>query len=423
MTSLNTHPLPSSQWIGRETLENAPTSPFHELIVKFVARLDLDALCNIASTLRSGVDCQVSEQFTFGSENVVREIVFKDGIVWIARLYFRDVPPDMVKSEAITMQYVKKHTTVPVPDVFAYSTSCDNVVGSPYIFMEAIRGRCHSLELSDVLLDVPEHKKRFVFQQLADYFLQLNTLRFPSLGSLNLDPSGNLFLNDIFRVHDSFPCSKEPAQYYRFSALARLRRFRGKQSLFFASWLELLLAKQMGKSKTPDYPLAHPDLRAQNILFDDDFSITGILDWSYAHTVPTELFCTVPGGWFLSPESFLKNMPLEWRGKAEQRNAIQKSHRQEFLIALRELEESRGTEPKISPLFDDIQTRQALMFNEYYEGRISELYELAFGKTAQDEDVQELRKWLFEQDLDTLIDKEEKEAFLLCEDHLSKAKV
>jgi len=61
----------------------------------------------------------------------------------------------------------------------------------------------------------------------------------------------------------------------------------------------------MGKSTTVDYPLAHPDFHAGNILFDDDFTIVGILHWSYAHTVPTELFCLVPGGWFLRPDSFL----------------------------------------------------------------------------------------------------------------------
>ena len=38
------------------------------------------------------------------------------------------------------------------------------------------------------------------------------------------------------------------------------------------------------------YPLKHMDLQFNNILFDDDFNITGILDWTAAQTVPCESF-------------------------------------------------------------------------------------------------------------------------------------
>ena len=424
MTSFNGSPLPSSQWNGRETLINEPNNSFHKLIVEFLARVDFDALCDLASTLRSGVECHVSEQFTFGSENVIREVVFKDGMVWIARLCIRNVQPAVVRSEAVTMQYVKKHTTLPVPLVFGYNDSCDNAVGNPYIFMEAMHGRCHSVEHGGLMLDIPQDKKRFVCQQLADYFLQLNSLRFPALGALDMDPEGNLFLTDIMRVHDNFPRSKEAPQYYRFIALAHLRRFLDKsESLFFASWLELSLAKQMGKSTMVDYPLAHPDFTARNILFDDNFRIIGIVDWSYAHTVPTELFCTVPAGGFLGPDRSLDDIPPEWKGKIEARIAIQKSFREEFLIALRELEISSETKTKLGPLFEDIRTTQALMFNDYYGSWISELYELAFRKPARGEDVRTLREWLLQQDLDLLLDKEEKEAYSLREESVSRAQV
>jgi hypothetical protein len=38
------------------------------------------------------------------------------------------------------------------------------------------------------------------------------------------------------------------------------------------------------------FPLHHPDLHLANILFDDKFNITGIIDWSYTMSVPFEAF-------------------------------------------------------------------------------------------------------------------------------------
>ena len=422
MHSLDAQPLPSSLWQGRETLAQEPDLKIHKQILEFLARINLVSLCRIASTLRSGIESHISERFIFGTENVIREIVFEDGVVWIARCYFRPVHRGMVRSEVATMRHVKKHTTIPVPEVFAYSSSCDNAVGSPYILMETIRGRRHINE-DLVILDIPDEKKRFVCEQLADYFLQLNSLRFPSIGSLDTDEEGNLFISDVFRIHETFPRPTGPTQYYRFAALARLRLFRHVPSLAFNSWLRLSLAKRMGKSTTVDYPLAHPDFHAGNILFDDDFTIVGILDWSYAHTVPTELFCVVPGGWFLRPDSFLDDVPPAFRAGRERFHELQKSLRQEFLSALQELEKSRGTEPRLSLMFKDIKTKQALMFNEYYESKNSEVYELAFGKPARVEDLKELREWFFEQDLDMLLDQEEGQAYSLSDDGLSTTKV
>ena len=402
--------LPSLTWNGQERLSNSQNTPYRKLILEFLERIDLNILCQLASNLHGGVDCQVSEQFTFGSENVIREIVFKDGNIWIARLYFRAVEAGMVRSEAITMKYVKEHTTLPVPDVFGYNASCDNALGSPYIFMEAIHGRHHALKSFGPVLDIPQDKRAMVCRQLADYLSQLNSLRFPALGALDIDEHGAICLTDVFRVHDKFPRCKEPTQYYRHIALSSLQRFGRFQSLCFAAWLQLLLAKQMGKSATSDYPLAHPDFTAQNILFDDEYNIVGILDWSYAHTVPTELFCAIPGGWFLRPDSFLDDIPPEWRDKIEERHRIQKSLRQEILAALREVEQATGTELKLSQLFDDVKTKRALMFNEYYEAQISELYEWVFGKIYSNADIQSLREWFFQQDLDILVENEKKEA-------------
>jgi aminoglycoside phosphotransferase (APT) family kinase protein len=43
------------------------------------------------------------------------------------------------------------------------------------------------------------------------------------------------------------------------------------------------------------FPLFHPDLHYNNIPVDDQYNITGIIDWSGVMTVPQEVFAAVPG--------------------------------------------------------------------------------------------------------------------------------
>jgi hypothetical protein len=38
------------------------------------------------------------------------------------------------------------------------------------------------------------------------------------------------------------------------------------------------------------YPMKYMEFHFSNILFDDDFNITGILNWTAAQTVPCESF-------------------------------------------------------------------------------------------------------------------------------------
>lgn len=42
------------------------------------------------------------------------------------------------------------------------------------------------------------------------------------------------------------------------------------------------------------FPLRHMDMHYKNIFVDDQYNITGIIDWTHAQTVPMELFAVVP---------------------------------------------------------------------------------------------------------------------------------
>jgi hypothetical protein len=42
------------------------------------------------------------------------------------------------------------------------------------------------------------------------------------------------------------------------------------------------------------FPLCHPDLHHGDLLFDDDYNLTGVIDWSQAQTVPLERLAVSP---------------------------------------------------------------------------------------------------------------------------------
>jgi hypothetical protein len=76
--------LGSASWIGAEAYE--PEGEFHERATRFLAAVNWVVLASISSGLRNGIHCKVGDLFSIGHFNMVRRIVFADGISWVARV-------------------------------------------------------------------------------------------------------------------------------------------------------------------------------------------------------------------------------------------------------------------------------------------------------------------------------------------------
>lgn len=123
------------------------------------------------------------------------------------------------------------------------------------------------------------------------------------------------------------------------------------------------LAKFVSCRKT--FAIGHPDFHARNILLDDDWNVTRILDWSGVKMVPVELFCNVPGGWYIISSSEQKERLL----------------RTAFLRELQKLEaeedfDSSTSEP-LSEIFESAEALQSGVFSGYYVVYENELFALA----------------------------------------------
>lgn len=92
------------------------------------ADFDLDALCRQASTLRQGVACTCDphQRPASGGFNWAIFVSFEDDLRWVFRSpHSRTFMPiemgmKLLASEAATLQYLKLHSDIPVPEVYHY---------------------------------------------------------------------------------------------------------------------------------------------------------------------------------------------------------------------------------------------------------------------------------------------------------------
>ena len=249
--------------------------------------LDFEWLERRAGSLK-GKNCTArTDIFSSGQDHVVFELSFPDSTFWVARIskpWSLKGPAEML-SEIQTVKYVSKHTTIPVPRVFEYDVN-PNPLGAPYMLMEEIQGHfVHSLPR------IPQQHIRHVYSQIADIVLQLSQLRFPLIGLLHEDQIQGCVFGGYERV-DAFHTATD---FYTFRAVHFANQCSDPDWLALA-WLYI---QAIPLITTPEldrgpFPLRHPDLNNANILYDDDYNIVGVLDWTAAQAAPWQSFAVPP---------------------------------------------------------------------------------------------------------------------------------
>ncbi|KAJ5565915.1 hypothetical protein N7535_007553 [Penicillium sp. DV-2018c] len=246
-------------------------------ITTLIAKIDISALTQRASSLRNGLACSVAQGLQYdralrssvmGGMNYHIEILFEGGISWLARIrrFNATSPPPELRdyilgSEVSTLQFLSK-TKVPVPTVFDFNPDESNPVGVGYILMEKLPGK--SLRWS---LTTPKQRQK-VTGQLADIYIELKGFPFSAFTSseeyfnahirliLDLITRQESYVNrpvDAFLIH-RFPLETVP--------------------------------KIFSKNHLDDgmFYLKHADEKGDHILVDNEFNITGIIDWEWAQT-------------------------------------------------------------------------------------------------------------------------------------------
>jgi len=234
--------------------------------------------------------------FAVGREHVVFEIISLTSVA-IVRIrkpplsklsesqFQREHSAQDMCDEITTLKYVSEHTTIPVPRIYDYDAGSDNSLGAPYMLMEEMPGHLvHHLR-------IPQSKVQHVYAQISDIVLQLSKLRFPRIG---LSSQQECVLEDYHRLN-AFESSKE---FY----LARAERFYAQRmqqcdvNWKALAWLYLQAIPLICNPSIDNgpFPLRHPDLNNLNILFNDEYNVVGVIDWTLTQAVPWQTFVVPP---------------------------------------------------------------------------------------------------------------------------------
>ena len=329
-------------------------------IQQLLLTADFPLLCSIAVKLRSSsaeevqengqtLTCSIdSTKFASGYHHVVVELKFSDSKYWVARIRLPTNPihnkhvEDSILNEITTINLVSSRTSIPVPKVYGFDVSITNPFGFRYILMEALSGHTPDESLHEA---VPQEKWDQVVEQFADYYFQLSKLRFDYIGSLSSGPNTTDELSIVPSDHGGpFSTSLEYFYSTRKSETRAIKAAHSNDEQWStAAWiLEQALPQMLVEEHVHGpFPLCHIDLHHGNILIDDDYHITGIIDWSNAQTVPLEIFT-------ITPEFAM------FPGVSDERSACSIAFRDKFAFALRTKELAARKTPDGPPPIADM---------------------------------------------------------------------
>lgn len=236
---------------------------------------------------------------------------------------------DIMRCEALLMQYMAKHTHIPVPKMISFEENVECELGAPYILMRKSPGRAafhvwfDEGDYEGQNADCPTAqtmKKRETFpKSLARHMAKLQDLQFDKIGTLDIEDfdeppvithswyredgawkkraavtstqafffagleeawPANPTIEDLLDKDDHSPEAIKEAEQDMY-------RYRGMRKVF-----DMIITSPpfTSKAHTTDergsFVIRHPDLDLQNILVDEEGNVTAILDWHEAVTAP-----------------------------------------------------------------------------------------------------------------------------------------
>ncbi|KDB22282.1 hypothetical protein H109_05808 [Trichophyton interdigitale MR816] len=149
-------------------------------------RFNINELCNLVTSVVSKSDSTVSKVTKIekmeGGFHKALLMSLENGTEVVAKIPCPNAGLPMLStaSEAAVLEFVRTHTTVPVPKVLAWSSNAKNPVGAEYIILEKAKG----VQLTEVWGRLPESGRLDIIKGLVMIEKQLLSLQFPAYGNL-----------------------------------------------------------------------------------------------------------------------------------------------------------------------------------------------------------------------------------------------
>ncbi|RJE24176.1 hypothetical protein PHISCL_03495 [Aspergillus sclerotialis] len=308
-----------------------------------------------------------------GASNKALVLTMDNGSELVAKIPCLNAGPKFwtTASEVATLMFLKKCTSIPVPDVYSWSSEAENryAVGAEYILMSKADG----VSLDEKWVDMTRAEKHKVIDRVIEIERELSNLIFPAYGNLYLrvdvparwnsyplsskmDPEGlfcvgpsysSIWLNEKlsgmkadegpWKTFESFAANYPQREKARVAKSpdkiqSQLNTFHENQSVEelnsfierITSTLPILCAH--GPVKETSIPvLWHMDLNLNNIFVDSEnpTKITSIIDWQSARIRP--LFMQAhfprfvePRGWKFLPFPAMPALPDDFDSLSEE---------------------------------------------------------------------------------------------------------
>ncbi|EGD94286.1 serine/threonine protein kinase [Trichophyton tonsurans CBS 112818] len=151
-------------------------------------QFNLDALCDSAATSRGQPSPVRAVEKIEGGFSKALLMKREDGTEVVAKIPCRNSGPAVytTETEVGILKYVKQHTSVPVPEVYAWSSDPTNPVGAEYIIMEKAAG----ILLFKIWGEISLSDKLELVKRLTAFERELCSLQLPAYGSLYLRSFG-----------------------------------------------------------------------------------------------------------------------------------------------------------------------------------------------------------------------------------------
>ncbi|KAL6712090.1 hypothetical protein ACN47E_003133 [Coniothyrium glycines] len=258
---------------------------------------------------------------------------------------------EKVRNEVQFLEFLGEKTTIPVPRVVSWGLAEDSPQHlGPFMIMDYIDGislatilkQPTETEQDEVVLatHVDDSKLDYIYEQLADYMLQLSQLEFPAIGAVSKAPSSHEWIvserpltynmNELVTVVSNYPTSGHPTHPFTSAKLflhsladEHLVHFRTQRNLassredaqkrFIARHRFKKLISHYCLDDTGPFTPYCDDLQPTNMLADPDtLRITAVLDFEFANTMPAQ-FAHDPPWWLLllGPDMWLETHSMQ----------------------------------------------------------------------------------------------------------------
>ncbi|KAM5440082.1 hypothetical protein McanCB56680_002194 [Microsporum canis] len=300
-----------------------PYSPEHYRILDFIQHINWGAVIEKCYNLSGGEPCTISDKYTLGRSNFVRQIKFRNGKRWVVRLR---LPVPCVGNEDgnviacfESLNYLRKETNIPVPETYYCDASLNNLVGAPYILMEYIHGTtAHTLRkakgpnsyvLGSQLQDLNFRK------ELAMIQVTLATKKFDRIGRPRPAADGKSF--EISASSSGLTFGSD-IDYYKYitgeiiqDAARRTQASSQDTTVLLPALFNTLIARW--SNHLGPFGMTITSLGAHNVLVNERFEVQALIDPEGLIAAPIEIQAQLPYsmGLQMEPPSYIALSPMD----------------------------------------------------------------------------------------------------------------